>query len=49
VLLCTARVIFKGRVTTEEMVFSLKHDWRILHSEHRELQALSWDLPAEAA
>jgi hypothetical protein len=49
VLLYTARVIFKGRVTMEAMVFSLKHHWRFLHSEHLELQALSWDLPAEAA
>lgn len=49
VLLYTARVILKGRVTMEEIIFSLKHHWRFLHSEPLELQALSWDLPIEAA
>ncbi len=33
VLLYTARVIFRGRVTMEEIVFSLKHHWRFLDSE----------------
>jgi hypothetical protein len=49
VLLYRARGIFKGRVTMEELVFSLKHHWRFLISEPLALQALSWDLPAEAA
>jgi len=33
VLLDTARVVFKGRVTMEELVFSVKHHWRFLESE----------------
>jgi DDE superfamily endonuclease len=49
VLLYTARVVFKGQVTMEGIVFSLKHHWRFLHSEPLELVALSWDLPSEAA
>ena len=49
VLLYTARVIFKGRVTMEEIVFSLKHHWRFLDSESLELHALSWDISLEAA
>jgi hypothetical protein len=44
VLLYTARVVFHGRVTMEELVFSVKHHWRFLNSERLELQALSWDL-----
>jgi hypothetical protein len=48
VLLYTARVIFKRRVTMEEIVFSLKHHWRFLDSEPLELRALSWDLPLQA-
>lgn len=49
VLLYTARVLLKGRLTMEELLFSLKHYWRFLDSELLELQALSWDLPTEAA
>jgi DDE superfamily endonuclease len=33
VLRYTARVVFKGRVTMEELVFSVKHHWRFLESE----------------
>jgi hypothetical protein len=33
----------------EAIVFSLKHHWRFLDSEMLDLQALSWDLPSEAA
>jgi hypothetical protein len=33
VLLYTARVLFKGKVTMEEIGFSLKHHWRFLNSE----------------
>jgi hypothetical protein len=33
VLLYTARIVFKGRVTMEELVFSVKHHWRFLDSE----------------
>jgi len=49
VLMYTARVLFKGRVTMEEILFSGKHYWRFLDSELLELQRLSWDLPSEAA
>lgn len=49
VLLYTARVLFKGRVTMEEILFSLKHYWRFLDSELLEFRALSWDLRTEAA
>jgi hypothetical protein len=49
VLLHTARLIFKGRMTMEEIVISLKHHWRFLNSEPVELHALSWDFPLQAA
>lgn len=49
VLLYTARFPLKGCVTMEEIVFSLKHHWRLLTSESLELHALSWDLSLEAA
>jgi hypothetical protein len=49
VLLYTARRLLKGRVTMEEIVFSLKHHWRFLHSKDLELHELSWDLSLEAA
>jgi hypothetical protein len=49
VLLYTARMVCKGQVTMEEILFSLKHYWRFLDSEILELQGLSWDLPVEAA
>jgi hypothetical protein len=49
VLLYTARFRLKGRVTMEEIVFSLKHHWRFLSSEPLEFRALSWDLNLEAA
>ncbi|MBI3326665.1 MAG: hypothetical protein HYZ81_08180 [Nitrospinae bacterium] len=49
VLLYTARMVFKGRVTMEEILFTLTHDWRFLASALLQLQGLSWDLPVEAA
>jgi len=49
VLLYTARILCKGRVTMEEIVFSLKHHWRFLNSKDLELHGLSWDLSLEAA
>jgi hypothetical protein len=49
VLFYTSRRLFKGRVTMEEIVFSLKHHWRFLTSEPLECPALSWDLSLEAA
>lgn len=49
VLLYTVRILCKGRVTMEKMLFSLKHHWRFLNSEPLALHALSWDLSLEAA
>jgi len=42
VLFYTSRVICKGRLTIEEIIFSLKHYWRFIDSEALELKALSW-------
>jgi hypothetical protein len=41
VLLYTSRVVCKGQMTMEEIIFSLKHYWRFVDSEALELQALS--------
>ena len=41
VLFYTSRVICKGELTMEEIIFSLKHYWRFVDSEALELQALS--------
>jgi hypothetical protein len=49
VLFYTSRVICKGRVTMEEIMFSLKHYWRFVDSEALELQALSWGVDEKAA
>jgi hypothetical protein len=49
VLFYTARQLFKGRVTMEAIVFSLKHHWRFLNSKDLELRELSWDLRLAAA
>ena len=48
-LLYTARILCKGRVTMEEIVFSLKHHWRFLNAKDLELHGLSWDFGREAA
>ena len=40
-LFYTSRVICKGRLTMEEIIFSLKHYWRFVDAEALELQALS--------
>ena len=48
VLMYTARVLCKGRVTMDELLFSLKHYWWFLASECLELHPLSWDLRLEA-
>jgi len=37
VLFCTARVLCKGQVTREEIVFSLKHHWRFINVKTLEL------------
>jgi len=49
VLFYTARVVCKGRMTMEEIVFSLKHYWRFVDSEALELQGLSWGLERKPA
>jgi hypothetical protein len=41
VLFYASRVICKGRMTMEEIIFSLKHYWRSIDSEALELKALS--------
>jgi len=42
ILFYTTRVICKGELTMEEIVFSLKHYWRFVDSEVLEIQGLSW-------
>jgi hypothetical protein len=49
VLFYTSRVICKGRLTMEEIIFSLKHYWRFIDSEALKLQALSWRVDEKAA
>jgi hypothetical protein len=49
VLFYTSRVVCKGRLTMEEIIFSLKHYWRFVDSEALELQALSWEVDEKAA
>ena len=41
VLFYTSRVVCKGRLTMEELIFSLKHYWRFVDMEPLGLQALS--------
>jgi hypothetical protein len=49
VLFYTSRVICKGRLTMEEIIFSLKHCWRFVDSEPLELKALSQGIDEKAA
>jgi hypothetical protein len=49
VLFYTSRVICKGRLTMEEIIFSLKHYWRFVDSEALELKALSHEVGEKAA
>ena len=49
VLMYTSRVISKGRLTMEEIIFSLKHYWRFVDSEALELKALSQGVHEKAA
>ena len=49
VLFYTSRVICKGRLTMEEIIFSLKHYWRFVDSEALDLKALSWGADEKAA
>ena len=41
VLYYTSRVIFKGHVTMDEMVFNLKHHWSSVHCQQLELYGRS--------
>jgi hypothetical protein len=49
VLFYTSRVICKGRMTMEEIIFSLKHYWRFVDAEALELKALSQGVDETAA
>ena len=49
VLFYTSRIICKGRMTMEEIIFSLKHYWRFVDSEALELKALSQGVDEKAA
>src|SRR5881397_1570733 len=49
VLFYTSRVVCKGRLTMEEIIFSLKHYWRFVDCEALELQALSQGVNEKAA
>jgi hypothetical protein len=49
VLFYASRVICKGRLTMEEIIFSLKHYWRFVDSEALELKALSHAIDENAA
>src|SRR5919109_221056 len=49
VLMYTSRVICKGRMTMEEIIFSLKHYWRFVDSEALELKVLSQGVAEKAA
>jgi hypothetical protein len=49
VLFYTSRVVCKGRLTMEEIIFSLKHYWRFVDSEALELKALSQGVAEKAA
>ncbi len=49
VLFYTSRVIFKGHVFMEEMVFSLKHYWTAVDFEPPELYGFHRSLSREAA
>jgi hypothetical protein len=49
VLFYTSRVICKGQITMEEIIFSLKYYWRFVDSEALELKALSQRVGEKAA
>jgi hypothetical protein len=49
VLFYTSRVICKGQMTMEEIIFSLKHYWRFVDSAALELQGLSWSTERNVA
>jgi hypothetical protein len=49
VLFYPSRVVCKGRLTMEEIIFSLKHYWRFVDCEALELKALSQGMDEKAA
>src|SRR5262249_3823615 len=49
VLFYTSRVVCKGWLTMEELIFSLKHYWRFVDCEALELKALSQGVDEKAA
>ena len=49
ILFYTSRIICKGGMTMEEIIFSLKHYWRFVDVEALELQTLSYGLSTKAA
>ncbi len=49
VLFYTSRVICKGELTMEEIIFSLKHYWRFVDLEALGLQGLSWGVERNIA
>jgi hypothetical protein len=49
ILFYTSRIICKGGMTMEEIIFSLKHYWRFVDVEALELQTLSQGLSGKAA
>jgi hypothetical protein len=49
ILFYTSRVVWKGQLTMEEIIFSLKHYWRFVDSESLELKALSQGVDEKAA
>jgi hypothetical protein len=48
-LFYTSRVVCKGQLTMEEIIFSLKHYWRFVDSEAFELKALSYGVAEKTA
>ena len=49
VLFYTSRVVCQGRLTMEEIIFSLKHYWRFVDPEALDLKALSQGVDEKAA
>jgi hypothetical protein len=49
VLFYASRVVCKGRLTMEEIIFSLKHYWRFVDCEALELKALSRGIDEKTA
>jgi hypothetical protein len=49
VLFYTSRVVCKGRLTMEEIIFSLKHYWRFVDCQALELKALAHGVDEKAA